>query len=294
MTLCSEVQAIRLTGGVDRCAGRVELKLYGSWGTLCDDTWTINEANVVCRQLGVGEQWAPPRRPVLGKEVDQYGGTLTATAQRHSLKTVTPEELKLAVLTVKMLVLSAQVKNYSRFQDHFMVQLETIQRSVLKYTPLTHTQFNEIHVNSFFSWTGAAMMKPTVILPPTWFTVFSKIKLSCSVPSSVCVKAKFYIYYNGKAFASCETGHKYIGCSKKWIVFESWIGEYTCDYEYIENGKRWSPMSDKETIGWAWRFPYNCNISMSTERPSSHIKLLCFVFNTFNIYWLNFVIINCK
>ena len=46
------IVSVRLSGSITSHEGRVEVLVYGIWGTFCSNGWDMNDANIVCRELG--------------------------------------------------------------------------------------------------------------------------------------------------------------------------------------------------------------------------------------------------
>lgn len=69
------MRAVRLSGGLDRCSGKVEIHRNGSWGTVCDNCWNKDLASTVCSMLGCGagvEKFIQFEPPLYHKDEPQF------------------------------------------------------------------------------------------------------------------------------------------------------------------------------------------------------------------------------
>ncbi|KAM4819827.1 scavenger receptor cysteine-rich type 1 protein M130 [Thomomys bottae] len=69
--ICSRYTEARLADGQSSCQGRVELRVHGAWGPLCGSHWGLEEAHVLCQQLGCGVALSSPDGVPFGRGGDQ-------------------------------------------------------------------------------------------------------------------------------------------------------------------------------------------------------------------------------
>lgn len=69
--LDSRVQVRLVSNGTTTHQGRVEIMYDGEWGTICDDSWDMNDAHVICRMLGYTQAQTYYNRARFGKGTGQ-------------------------------------------------------------------------------------------------------------------------------------------------------------------------------------------------------------------------------
>ena len=84
---------VRLLGGSGPHEGRLEVLHNGTWGTVCDDDWNLQDAAVVCRQLGYfnataahgSARFGAGNGPILFSELACIGNESIITECHHLL-----------------------------------------------------------------------------------------------------------------------------------------------------------------------------------------------------------------
>uniref|UniRef100_A0A667X2E3 Soluble scavenger receptor cysteine-rich domain-containing protein SSC5D n=1 Tax=Myripristis murdjan TaxID=586833 RepID=A0A667X2E3_9TELE len=66
----SDCDKLRLVGPT-QCSGRVEILHRERWGTVCDDYWSLENADVVCKELNCGTALEAKRRAFFGEGKEQ-------------------------------------------------------------------------------------------------------------------------------------------------------------------------------------------------------------------------------
>lgn len=62
--------ALRLAGSDRPDEGRVEIYFDGQWGTICDNGWDIDDANIACIEMG----FAGAEKALMGSDVQDGKG----------------------------------------------------------------------------------------------------------------------------------------------------------------------------------------------------------------------------
>ncbi|XP_041092919.1 deleted in malignant brain tumors 1 protein-like [Polyodon spathula] len=198
----------RLADGGGRCAGRVEIQYRGAWGSVCSDSWGLEDGDVVCRELGCGDAVSAPRGAVYGVGSGAiFLDNVDCTGNETMLHYCGSRELK--------------IHNCADNQD----------ASVICFDAGVMTK------PSVFLQSSYASFQPG-----------ENVSLVCTAPSRLYTSMDFYLYKRGSGNYSCKESAASPQSSVTFtvpVISEAQQGSYSCVYKVQGRTKSFSsPHSD--------------------------------------------------
>ena len=147
----AEEGAIRLMGGATPTEGRVEIFLFGHWGTICDSGWDSVDATVVCHQLGYLGAVGAPRSAAFGagNGPSWYSG-VNCAGNEHKLTECSHSEISGSACLHSRdagVICSSEIKGSRVLHIHTVAYFPYIIMHTSKVTPCMPSQFFAIYLS---------------------------------------------------------------------------------------------------------------------------------------------------